>query len=567
MARDPAPVARDGASTTRARSIARAGSFLVLTRPLRVVVDAGAAQILETPTGATLGVADWLRCFVDEDRPPLVRALRGAWRGASGIRVDARVVDRDGFARWIECGFARVDERDGHRRVVGMLRDVHVLKETVERLRLAARQDALTGLLHFQALREALQSRLVSDAPALAVIMIDVDRFRRVVGAFGHETGERLLQAIGGRLRALLRDEDLLGRLGGDGFVAVAAGVEAPAQALALSEKLLEAVGESFDVGTARIRVSASAGIAVCPADGDDVGLLLRRADAALQRAKTEARRGARLFSPEMGLDQEDRLFLEHDLRQALARREMVVAFQPIVSFDEPRRGGQAPVLSACEVLVRWSHPVRGIIAPSHFIPLAEQIGLIGEVGRFTLERALRQFALWSGRADGLRYVSVNVAPSQFDDDRFPDDLARLLERTGLPGGCLQLEITEGTVMSDPVRAGALLQDIKRLGVRLALDDFGTGYSSLAYLGRFPIDVVKIDRSFVTPLGESSGGVPILAAIVALARAIGAELVAEGVETAAQRDTLLGLGVYAMQGDLFGRAVPGSIFERAFGGG
>ncbi len=322
--------------------------------------------------------------------------------------------------------------------------------------------------------------------------------------------------------------------------------------AAAVARKMLDAIERPLQIGSISAQLSGSVGVTIFPDDGKDTGELLRNADAAMYARKAIGRRGVHFYTPEISARSLERLEMVNELRHAIERAQFVLAFQPIVGASSGRIDG-------IEALVRWAHPKRGMVEPGRFIPIAEESGLIGPIGRLVMRKACQQLANWRRAGADPIYISVNVSPAQFENEDFIAELRELLAATGLPPGLLQLEITEGMVMGDPDRTASLLRKVKALGVRLSLDDFGTGHSSLAYLRRFPIDVIKIDRSFVNDIVDSRDDAPIVRAIIAIAASMGSEVIAEGVETELQRDVLVSLGCDRMQGFLFHRPMPATL--------
>jgi len=437
--------------------------------------------------------------------------------------------------------------------VQGIGRDVGERRALEARLAHQATHDALTGLpnraLFLDRLAYSLARRDRAEIPA--VLFVDLDRFKAVNDSLGHDAGDRLLAAVAGRLRDCLRGADTAARFGGDEFAVLLDRVADLPAAVRVAERIVARVGLPVALGDREVVVTPSVGIALGADVADTAEDLLRFADVAMYRAKALGPGCYEVFYPGMHADALPRLALERDLRLALERGEFVLHYQPLVAL--PGRG-----VIGVEALVRWRHPARGLVPPGDFIPLAEETGLILPLGRWVLDEACRQGRAWrDARPDAPPLtISVNVAARQLRSTALLGDVARALAETGLPPGDLQLEITEGAAMADAAATVVILQELKDLGVRLALDDFGTGHSSLAYLKRFPVDALKVDKAFVTGLGRDPEDAAIVGAIVTLARALGLGVTAEGVETVAQAAVLGGLGCDTGQGYLFARPLP-----------
>ena len=427
------------------------------------------------------------------------------------------------------------------------------------RLTHQAHHDALTGLPNRVLLEDRLTQSLAQakrNQQQVALLFVDLDGFKGVNDTLGHAAGDTLLKQVAARLAWAVRASDTLARMGGDEFAIVLNDVRDTPSAMRVGEKLLESLAAPFPLEGRELRISASIGLAFYPEDGLDADTLLRHADVAMYRAKASGRNTCRCFTAELQEQMEARLDLERHLDEALRQKEFTLHYQP-----QFRRDGS---LGGFEALVRWNHPRLGMVPPAKFIPAAEESGLILPLGRWVLEEACRQMLAWREAGHEDLVMAVNVSPVQFEDPRWVDAVAEILGRLGLPPECLELELTESLVMDPASESGRRLARLKAMGVSLAIDDFGTGYSSLSYLHRMPISTLKIDQSFVRefePGAEDRSG-PILQAIVGLARHLGLSVVAEGVETEAQRTFLSELGCDALQGYLLGRPAPADAFER-----
>ena len=449
---------------------------------------------------------------------------------------------------------------------------VHTITDITKRIaaeahvaRMAA-EDPLTGLPNRRIFSASLdrvieQGRATDDASEkvkdFAVLFLDLDRFKVINDTLGHRIGDLLLQEVAKRLKGALRPTDILSRLGGDEFAIIIPVVESRARLEALAARLANAFSEPFELNDHRVRSNVSIGIAVGPADGESADDLLVAADLALYAVKGEGGRSFRFYQKKMNQQINDRREIENDLREAIDRNELELHYQPI--FDLKSR-----MVSGFEALARWRHPVRGMVPPMTFIPVAEDSGLIGPLGEWALAAACRQAAKWPDRMK----VAVNLSPIQFSTPHLADRIARILAESGLSPKRLELEITEQVFMDDSEHTLSTLHQLKKIGVRIALDDFGTGYSSLSYLRRFPFDKIKIDRSFVSDLSQGAEHAAIVQAVVNIATALGMETTAEGIETKDQQDFLTALGCNEGQGYFLGKPMAleghaGLLAERA----
>jgi diguanylate cyclase (GGDEF)-like protein len=421
-------------------------------------------------------------------------------------------------------------------------------------LEFRAAHDSLTGLANRDGLHAHLDRWFEQQLPGrrLALLFLDLDHFKDVNDSQGHEAGDAVLMRSSERLRASVPATALVARQGGDEFVVVLPDADA-AEALDTGARLMRSLAQPLLIEGGTCQVGASVGVALCPEHGSSRAELLRRADIALYAAKAGGRGRCQLFEPALDQVAQERVQLLAELRLALVRREMVLHFQPRVRAD-------SGAISSAEALVRWQHPVRGLLAPAVFIELAESSGLIDELGRQVLESACAQAAAWRREGLGLDRVSVNVSPGQLATGDLPATVKALLQRHGLPARCLELEITESLLVRDAHAAQLQLASLREAGVTIALDDFGTGYSSLSVLRQLPIDVMKIDRAFVADLDHDRGAEAIARAIVSLAGSLGLGIVAEGVETGSHAERLRALGCHELQGFHFSRPLPAERF-------
>ena len=438
---------------------------------------------------------------------------------------------------------------------VATIEDVTERKRSEEQIAHLAHYDALTDLPNRVLFREQLEHALnqVQSGEQLAVLYIDIDEFKSVNDALGHSVGDELLKAVAGRLRSCLRETDLAARLGGDEFAIIQTAVRNPSETTHLVERIYRAIREPYECGSHLITTDASIGIALASGHNSDLDQLLRNADLAMYAAKSAGRRTYRFFKPDMEAQVTARHVLEMDLRQAISDGALEVHYQPCISLRDNR-------ITGCEALLRWRHSERGMISPAEFIPIAEETGLINQLGEWVLMTACAEATTWP---DDIR-LAVNVSPVQFKSGTLALKILAALAASGLPAGRLELEITEAVLIRDDEAALAILHQLRAIGVRIALDDFGTGYSSLSYLQRFPFDKIKIDRCFVDDIAEPDGSSCIVQAVVNIAAARDMTTTAEGVETKQQMELLRALGCAEMQGYLFSQAKPAVEIKQLF---
>jgi diguanylate cyclase (GGDEF)-like protein len=433
--------------------------------------------------------------------------------------------------------------------------DITERRQSDKRIAHLAHYDALTDLPNRVLFHELLKRELAYVTPErqLAVLYVDIDEFKSVNDSLGHMIGDELLKALAVRLRGCVREGDFVARLGGDEFAIVRTAVKTPDDVSELVTRALDAIREPCECLGQRLTTDASIGIALAPQHGSDLDQILKNADLAMYAAKAAGRRTYRFFEPDMDVQVQARRKLEMDLRQAIADEALEVYYQPCVSLQGDRING-------CEALVRWWHAERGMISPAEFIPIAEDTGLINQLGEWVLKTACAEAATWP---DDIR-LAVNVSPVQFRSGTLALRIVGALAASGLSASRLELEITEAVLIRDDEAALAILHQLRAIGVRIALDDFGTGYSSLSYLQRFPFDKIKIDRCFVNDIAEPDGSSSIVQAVVNIAAARHMTTTAEGVETQQQMELLRALGCVEMQGYLFSPARPAADIKQLF---
>ncbi|MFW2388391.1 MAG: putative bifunctional diguanylate cyclase/phosphodiesterase [Polyangiales bacterium] len=412
-----------------------------------------------------------------------------------------------------------------------------------------AQFDQLTGLPNRTLLRERVThalARAMRSGSGVATLILDMDRFKEINDSFGHEVGDKLLVEAAKRIRANVRDQDTVARLGGDEFAVVLEGVSEAKEVLPVIERILSSLREVNTVEGHEVMTSTSIGIAMYPENGTDLSELLRAADLAMYQAKSTGRSCYQFFADAMQEEAQTRRALEWSLRSAVEKKEFELFYQPQICL---RTGGVVGV----EALMRWAHPSRGLLTPFHFIAGLEEFGLINEVGEWVLHTACEQIQRWHAMELTPMRISVNVSAQQFEDPMLIDKVRLALADSKVAPEFLELELTESCLMSDPAQAGALLREIRDVGVRIAIDDFGTGYSSLTYLNEFPLNVLKIDKSFVQSVESNDRGGPISNMIIGLGQNLGLEVVAEGVETEGQLRYMQEHGCDIAQGYLYAR--------------
>ena len=510
----------------------------------------GAEKLLGYSIEDTLGVSLSI-LFRRADAAALILAPSAC--GELGRFDEAVFVRKDGLEVPVSLTVSPIRKASGE--VIGaatIARDISAHKKAESELAHQARHDHLTGLPNRLLVADRLAATIARAEVAglgAAVIYIDLDGFKVVNDTLGHEAGDVLLQQVTERLSRCIRDPDTLARMGGDEFMLVIDGIKDRDVALSIAERLRTALREPFSVVHHELYVTASIGISLYPQDGADVSALRRNADAAMYQAKHEGKDRIRFFTPAMGAAVVERLEVETELRRALDRNELSLHYQPIF-----HAGGTHQ--TAFEALLRWFHPTLGSVSPSRFIPIAEETGLIFRVGAWVLKEACSQCLAWQQRGSASVRVAVNVSLLEFMRVDFVDNVLRVLKETGLPGGLLELELTESILMRDMDDSTRKMAQLRACGVRISIDDFGTGYSSLSYLPRLPIDTLKIDRSFLAEIDVNHSALALIEGMISLAHSLGKRVVVEGVEKDSQLDVLRRLGCDEVQGYFLGRPGP-----------
>jgi diguanylate cyclase (GGDEF)-like protein/PAS domain S-box-containing protein len=472
--------------------------------------------------------------------------------------LEYEALDDDGGTRWF-CinGEPVFDEQGIFRGYRGTGTDITARKQSEQRITHVAQHDVLTGLPNRSLLQDRLGQAVAYSmrcAHPVWVMLIDLDRFKFVNDSMGHKAGDVLLVTVAARLRSALRDTDTVARLSGDEFVVILTEHEDQKLSVDVVQRLMDSVAQPVMLGSKEFFVTCSIGVAVFPTDGAPAESLIEHADIAMYRAKKLGRNNFQFYTPAMNEEAMERVRIESALRNALERDEFVLHYQPQVDLASGEIVGM-------EALIRWQHPEMGMVAPSRFIGVAEETGLIVQIGAWVMRAACQQNQAWQQAGLGKLCVAVNLSARQFGAANLIAEIRAVLAETGLPPGCLEIELTESLFMSDVTLAVELLHAMKALGINLSIDDFGTGYSSLSYLSRFPIDVLKIDRSFVAEITRDSNDAAIVASIIALAHNLKLAVIAEGVETEEQLDYLRRHGCDEMQGYYFSRPLPAAEFE------
>jgi diguanylate cyclase (GGDEF)-like protein/PAS domain S-box-containing protein len=476
-----------------------------------------------------------------------------------GLTVNCVLIRRDGFESAIEDSAAPIHDRSG--RIIGaviVFHDVSAARAISVRMTHSAQHDVVTNLPNRMLLNDRI-TQAISLASrqrrCVAVLFLDLDRFKYINDSLGHAVGDQLLQSVSKRLLTGVRGSDTVSRQGGDEFVILLSEVAHPEDAGTSAKKILQLLAASHTIEDHELHISGSIGISVYPQDGEDAETLIKNADTAMYHAKESGRNNFQFFEADMNQKAVERQSLESSLRGALERKEFLLHYQPKVDL-------RTRAINGVEALIRWQHPQRGLIPPSQFVPIAEDSGLIIPIGQWVLREACRQARAWLDVGLSFKHLSVNVSAVEFRHKDFVESVRSILNETGLEPRYLDLELTEGVLMKDAQSTIAVLRDLKALGLGLAVDDFGTGYSSLSYLQQFPIDVLKIDQSFVHQISGDLNKSAIISAIIDMARNLKQRVVAEGIETQEQLTYLQAMHCAEGQGFLFSGPLPSSEFAQ-----
>jgi len=528
--------------------------------------DATMFAIYGFPPAVPMPYEKWSAAVFPDDLLSVEEILQRVIAEKSEGSAEFRIVLADGSVRNISAVERAV--LDGHAnviRVIGVNMDVtertraeEALITSEARMTHSAEHDFLTGLPNRMLLNDRV-SQAIALAPRhhkkVAVLFLDLDGFKHINDSLGHPTGDKLLQSIGKRLVECVRSSDTVSRQGGDEFVVLLSEMEHPEDAAITARRMLEAVAEAHCIDLHDLHVTTSIGVSVYPDDGLDSETLIKNADTAMYQAKETGRQSYQFFKPAMNVRAVERQLIEQSLRRALEREEFTLHYQPKVNL----KTGQ---VTGAEALLRWTHPVRGMIPPAQFIPVAEDCGLILPIGNWVLREACRQARMWVDAGLLFGTMAVNISAIQFRSESFLEGIFATIEATGLDPAFLELELTESVLMKHAESTESILRTLRARGVHLAVDDFGTGYSSLSYLRRFPIDALKIDQSFVRQITTAPGETTIVTAVISMGRSLKLRVVAEGVETQAELDFLQAHQCDEAQGYFFSRPVLPQTFAR-----
>lgn len=502
-------------------------------------------------------------CLIhSSSREPMPDPMALAIREHQTVRLTPHctLIRRDGVEAAIEDSAAPIYNRHGLiTGAVMVFRDVSTTRAVSLRMSYLAQHDSLTGLPNRTMLKDRLHQSMAlghRHQQNLAVLFLDVDRFKQINDSLGHEVGDGLLQSVAQRLVSCVRNSDTVSRQGGDEFVILLSEVSHAQDAALSAAKILLTLSTPHRVEQHNLNITASIGIVIYPEDGTDADTLLKHADLAMYHAKDRGRNNYQFFEPGMNARALKRQSLGNGLRYAIDRGQLVLHYQPIISL-------QTGAMTGVEALVRWAHPHRGLLAPSQFIAIAEETGFVVPIGRWVLREACNQIQAWANAGLPTLRIAINTSAVEVHDKDYVVGIRTILAETDLPANRLELELTETALMHDSKAAVAVLHALKDIGVRLALDDFGTGYSSLSHLRRFPIDTLKIDETFVRDLATNADDASIVSAVISMGKNLRMRVVAEGIETAEQLDSLRALSCPEGQGHYLGKAVTAEEFNAA----
>jgi diguanylate cyclase (GGDEF)-like protein/PAS domain S-box-containing protein len=488
-----------------------------------------------------------------DDRAAVINTFQASLKTGVGHRARFRFQLEDGSVRYIESQGSTIRAANGEvDRVVIVSRDITDRLDSEERLKYLALYDHLTGLPNRVLLQERLQRAIERAAPVsalVAVLFLDLDDFKTINDSLGHAAGDLFLKTCADRIRSCLRESDTLARQGGDEFIIVLEDIETPEQANLIARRISDQLCQPQQLFTQEVAVSAAIGVSYYPLDGTTDEELLRNADAAMYQAKSEGKSSIRRFTNAMNVAIREKIELDRSLRRAIDREEFVMYYQV-------RTHAANGEVSGAEALIRWNHPTLGLVGPNHFIGHSEESGLIVPIGKWIMDRVCKETRSWVVGAPSLRRVSINVSARQLCSNTFINDIDETLRRWSFPAECLELELTESSIMERPEEASKIFEVLRQMKINVAIDDFGTGYSSLGYLKRFGVDRLKIDRTFVRDITTDANDAAIVKAVIAMAKSLGLVVTAEGVETPEQRDFLIGQSCDELQGYLIGKPVP-----------
>lgn len=539
------------------QQIAHLGSWQFDANTGRVTWSDELYEILgHARTDTSLDKASFMAHVHPDDADALEQAFNGAVETRKAYRLEHRILRGDGTVRWLLCLGQPMYNADGSfTNMLGSALDITERKIAEDRVNHLALHDSLTGLPNRLNAEDFIDAAIADATQAqrgVALLMLDIDRFKTINDALGHAVGDELLIAITQRLRTSIRPEDAMARLGGDTFIVALTAVERMSDVSDVANRILRQIADPFVLASSKLSVTGSIGISVSPTHGVNASELIEGAEAAMFRAKELGRNRIQFSAPNQKEEALEQFTLEQDLRAAIERDEFVLWYQPIVDF-------KSGAIVAAEALVRWQHPRRGLVPPASFIPLAEETGLIVPIGDYVLNAAARQVASWRGQGFKDFRVALNVSPTQIRHPSIVDSVRSALELTGIDPSALNLEVTESGIMTN-ANAVLTLETLGDMGVGLSLDDFGTGYSSLAHLRRLPIDTLKIDRTFISDVATDAADAAIANTIVTLGHSLNMEVIAEGVETRDQWDFVRDLGCDAMQGYYYSRPMNAEDF-------
>lgn len=485
--------------------------------------------------------------------------------GKEKIAYEESQTHQDGSVIWVTT--SKTPLLNGNNEIIGLLGtyiDVTKQKEAMIEIQKAkddlgyqAEHDILTGLpnrtLYLDRLHQAIKQALRKDNK-IGVVFIDLDRFKEINDTLGHETGDKVVKLLGERLSEQLRRVDTIARFGGDEFILLVENLNNMVDLNEVLHKLMKAMETPFNLENHSLYLTLSAGVSIYPDDGDSAEILIRNADTAMYRAKDDGRNTYHFYTKEMTMESFTHLVMTKNIRQALKNREFVVYYQPQID-------GLKHELIGMEALVRWISPEDGFISPAHFIPVAEDCGLIDKIGHYVFEEATKQIVKWHNQGYEPGHMSINLSPVELHQENFIEHLQENIQRLNCKPQWLELEVTEGYTMKNPDEAIKMLENIRELGISLSMDDFGTGYSSLSYLKKLPISKLKIDQAFIRELPENTHDIAIVESIISMAKAMNFSVIAEGVETLAQHDFLIEKGCHNIQGYFYSKPVPADEME------